>query len=153
MHLICETMHNACVFSSFAISHFCIMSRWFLLCSCGYLRASAICGAYLQERKVYFHHSQKQHVREHLIHNALSRSNVSAQCYKLATAALCYHMFPSCGKANTMKHRLCKEDCLRVKKTVCRNQLPDIFPVCSELPKSSGRRGRRCEKLENKKGK
>ena len=107
----------------------------------------------MQNKKVYFHDSKKQHERERLIHNALSQSNLSTECYKLATAALCYHMFPSCGKRKTMKHRLCKEDCLQVKKKICKNRLPQIFPVCSDLPRTTGKRGRHCDKLDYKKGK
>ena len=121
----------------------------FLFCSCGYLDTSAVCGAHLQDKKVYFHDSKKQHQHERIIHNALSRSNLSTACYKLATAALCYHMFPSCNRRGAMKHRLCREDCLRVRSKVCKNQLPDIFPVCTDLPKSKSRKGRRCDKLDN----
>lgn len=120
-----------------------------LFCSCGFIGPGGVCAPHLKGKKIYFHDSQNQHQRELLIRNTLSKSNLSKNCHQLATAALCYHMFPSCGKDKTMKHRLCKEDCLRVKRNVCTNQLPDIFPVCSKLPKRKGRRGRHCDKLKS----
>ena len=120
-----------------------------LFCSCGFIGPSGICAAYLKGKKIYFHDSQKQHKRELLIRNALSKSNLSKTCQRLATTALCYHMFPSCAKEKTMKHRLCKEDCLQVKKKVCKNQVPDIFPVCSGLPKRKGQKGKHCDKLKD----
>ena len=115
---------------------------------CGFLDPSTVCGIHLQNEKVYFDDSKKQHEQESRIHKALSSSNLSANCYKMAAAAMCFHMFPSCGKRNSKRHRLCKEDCLKVKKTLCKNQLPKIFPVCSQLPKSTGKRGRHCKPLD-----
>ena len=123
-----------------------------LFCSCGFLSPSTVCGILLQKKKVYFDDVDKQNEQESRIHQALSRFNLSADCYKMATAALCYHTFPSCSKRNAKKHRLCKEDCLTVKKTLCKNQLPKIFPVCSDLPKREGRRGKHCKSLIANKG-
>ena len=109
---------------------------------------SSVCWNYLKDH-VKLSDSKRQHESVQRFVEDMKRYHVSRQCSESAIIAMCYEKFPVCHQ-NHFKHRLCKNDCLKVKNEVCQNQLPTMFPDCSNLPNMAGRKGRHCDKMEGK---
>ena len=93
---------------------------------------------------MYFDNAQKEYNSEHLILQALKNFHGSSRCTDFALSAMCYYFFPSCV-GGVVKHRLCKEDCMKVKNQFCQKMVPTSFPQCSKLPKKLSKDGLSCE--------